>query len=465
VTDTIELSATALIEEYRAKRLSPVEATQATFDRIAALDDQLNAFCHLDQDAAMASARESEARWSKGEPVGRLDGIPISVKDTIMLKGWPFMRGSRTSDPRQLPDEDAPAVERLRQHGAVLVGKTNTPEFGWKGTTDSELFGITRNPWDRERTPGGSSGGAAASVAAGVTPLALGTDGAGSIRIPCSFSGLFGIKATAGRVPVAPVAPFGSLAHVGPIARNVTDAALMLNALKGWDSRDWYALPDDATDYSEVIGDSVDGLKIAYSPTFGYARVDDEVGAIVATAARAFGELGAIVEQVDKPFDDPTEILWAHWRVGLALLLTLFTPEQIELLEAGLVETAREGPGLPVMDYAAAIHGRRQLGIHMGRFHQSYDLLLSPTLAVPAFGVGRLAPEGFDGEPCFGWTPFTYPFNLTRQPAASVLCGFTQAGLPVGLQIVGPPLREDLVFRAARSYEAAHSWGDRRPPV
>src|SRR5450432_1950651 len=236
-------SATELVRRYRARELSPVEVTQAVLARIRELNTRLNAFCLIDEAGALASARASEARWMKSAPIGCVDGVPASIKDLILTRGWPTLRGSRTVDREGPWLEDGPATARLRENGAVLLGKTCTPEFGWKGTTDSALTGITRNPWNREKTPGGSSGGSAAALAARFSPLALGTDGGGSIRIPASFSGVFGLKPSFGRVPAYPLSPFGTVAHVGPQARSVEDLALMLTVMSRPDARDWTSLP------------------------------------------------------------------------------------------------------------------------------------------------------------------------------------------------------------------------------
>src|SRR5256884_4396387 len=274
--DLCALTATELLDGYRKHELSPVEVTRAALERIEKLNPVLNAF-NLVSDHALEDAKASEARWMSGQPKGLLDGVPASIKDIILTKGWPTLRGSKTVDPKGPWHDDAPATARLREHGAVLLGKTTTPEFGWKGVTDSPLTGITRNPWNPAKTPGGSSGGAAAAVAAGMGPLAVGTDGGGSIRIPCSFTGLFGIQPTLGRVPAWPPSPMGTIAHVGPIARNVTDTALMLNVLSLPDARDWHALPYEVRDYRTTLEHGVQDLRIAFSPDLGYAKVDGEV--------------------------------------------------------------------------------------------------------------------------------------------------------------------------------------------
>ena len=463
--DLAFLSASELVERYRAGTLSPVEATRAVLDRIERLNGRLNAYCLVDEDGAMAAARESEGRWRKGEPRGLVDGVPTSIKDLVLTRGWPTLRGSKTVDPEQPWDEDAPATARLREHGAVLLGKTTTPEFGWKGVTDSPLTGITRNPWNLDRTPGGSSGGAAAHVAAGMGQLAVGTDGGGSVRIPAAFSGIVGLKPSFGRVPAFPLSPFGTLSHVGPMARTVADAALMLTVLAGGDARDWHALPRhrNGTDYRRGLDDGVAGLKVAFSPTLGYARVDPEVAALTAAAARAFEDLGARVEEIDPGFENPEDVFRLHWYAGAANGLRALSPEQMALVEEPLVRIVEKGRGMALLDYLDAVNRRGALGVHMKLFHERFDLLLTPALAVPAFAVGQLTPDG--GDEWMSWTPFSYPFNLTQQPALSVPCGFTAEGLPVGLQIVGPMHGDRLVLRAGKAYEAAHPTTDRRPPL
>jgi aspartyl-tRNA(Asn)/glutamyl-tRNA(Gln) amidotransferase subunit A len=298
-TDLADCTATELLQLYRTQQASPLEATESVLARIAKVDPALNAFCVVDPDAARAAARASTERWRKGAPQDLLDGVPVSIKDLILTKGWPTLRGSRTIDPKQPWDVDAPSVARLRDAGAVLVGKTTTPEFGIKGTTDNTLTGVTRNPWNPQMTPGGSSGGACAAVASGMGPLAIGTDGAGSIRIPSAFCGIPGIKPSFGRVPAFPLSPMGTVAHIGPHARSVEDLALALTVLSRPDARDWTSLPYDPRDYRVGLNDGVRGLRVAFSPDLGYVKnVDPEVAAAVRRAADAFAALGAHVEEV-----------------------------------------------------------------------------------------------------------------------------------------------------------------------
>ena len=457
-TDPAMLSAAELRQLYHTGQLSPVETARAVLRRIERFDPQVNAFCLVDEERALAAARASEARWHKGEPCGLVDGVPATIKDLVLTRHWPTLRGSLVIDRDQPWDEDAPATARLREHGAVLIGKTTTPEFGWKAVTDCALTGITRNPWDTGRTPGGSSGGAAVAAALGMGALHVGTDGGGSIRIPAGFTGVFGLKPSFGRVPAYPASPFGTVAHVGPMTRTVGDAALMLNVLALPDSRDWFALPYDSRDHRIGLDDGVRGLRIAFSPTLGFVEVDAEVAELVAGAAAAFVELGAIVEQVDAVMDDPIDIFVPHWYVGAANLLRGFSAEQRAQMDEGLQEIAAAGAQIPLMDYLTAMRRRSELGAAMRRFHETYDLLLTPTLPLAAFEAGKERPDPARQPRWINWAPFSNPFNLTQQPAASVPCGLTAAGLPVGLQIVGPMHADALVLRAARAFEAARPW-------
>jgi aspartyl-tRNA(Asn)/glutamyl-tRNA(Gln) amidotransferase subunit A len=467
MTDVAYLTASEMLAGFRAGSLTPVEATEAVLARIAEADPVVNAYRLVLADQAIADARESAERWRRGEPRGRLDGVPVSVKDVLLTRGRPTLRGSRTIDPAQAWPEDSPAVARVRENGAVVVGKTTTPELGWKGVTDSPLTGITRNPWDPSRTPGGSSGGAAAAVALGMAPLALGTDGGGSVRIPAGFTGVFAHKPTYGRVPHFPASPFGTLAHVGPITWSVADAALLLDVISGPDNRDWSALPPPGEpaggSAGEPAGGEIRGLRVAFSATLGYASVDPEVAALVAAAAGVFAELGAHVESVDPGFADPVEEFHVLWFAGAAKSIESLSPARRAELDPGLLEVSERGVRHSALEYLTATACRMELGRLMGRFHEDYDLLLTPTLPIPAFAAGREVPAGSAEPRWTSWTPFTYPFNMTQQPAASIPCGFTEAGLPVGLQVVGPRHADARVLAACRAFELARPWQDRRP--
>lgn len=457
-TDLCALTATDLLEGYRKKLFSPVEATRAVLDRIERLNPVLNAFVLVARKEAMAAAKASESRWRVGHPMGQLDGVPVSIKDLLLTRGWPTLRGSKTVDPRGPWNDDAPCVARLREHGAVILGKTATPEFGWKGVTDGPLSGITRNPWNPKMTPGGSSGGGAAAVASGMGPLTVGTDGGGSIRIPCAFTGLFGIKPSFGRVPAWPLSPMGTVAHVGPMTRSVADAALMMNVITLPDSRDWHSLPWDPRDYRVGLDDGVKGLRIAYSADLGYAQVDPEVAKIVKKAVRAFTDLGAVVENEDPGFGDALQLFADHWFPGAASVVRSIPAAKRKLMDRGLLEVARDGEKVTTAQYLDAVKRRGALGGLMNHFHTRFDLLVTPTLPLPAFKAGREVSGLMKEKRWTDWTPFSYPFNLTQQPAATVPCGLTKSGLPVGLHIVGPRYADALVLRAARAFESTHPY-------
>ncbi|MGH6720080.1 MAG: amidase [Alphaproteobacteria bacterium] len=463
--DVAWLAAAELVAAYRARRLSPAEVVDALLKRIDALEPRLNAFCFREASKTREAAKAAEERWAKGEPMGPLDGVPTTIKDVLLTSGWPTLRGSKTVDRWQTWDEDAPTVARLREAGAVFLGKTTTPEFGWKGVTDSPRSGVTRNPWNTAMTPGGSSGGSAAAVAAGLGPLTVGTDGGGSIRIPCGFSGLVGLKPTFGRVPAYPASPFGTLAHVGPMTRTVGDAALMMTVLTRPDARDGYALPADGRDYSLGLDDGVRGLRIAFSPDLGFVRVDAEVAAAVARAVQALDDAGAVLERADPGFDNPQEMFRTLWYAGAAGLFRTISAQKRRQVDPGLLEVVAEGEGLSARDLLSAEKARAALGSRMNLFHERHDLLVTPTLPIVAFEAGREVPEGWWHPRWFTWTPFTYPFNLTRQPAVSVPCGLSSGGLPIGVQIVGALGADALVLRAARALERAMPWADRRPSL
>ncbi|MEI9993263.1 MAG: amidase [Rhizomicrobium sp.] len=462
--DPHEFTASELSALFASRDLSPVEVAEACLTRIEGLDAQVNAFCHIDAGTSLAQAEASEARWLAGAPLSPLDGVPVAVKDLLVTKGWPTRRGSLTVDPGAYIDTDAPTVARLREAGAVLIGKTTTPEFGWKGTNDSPLTGITRNPWNTDKTPGGSSGGSAAALAARFCALALGTDGGGSIRIPASFTNTYGLKPSFGRVPAYPLSPFGTLAHVGPMSRTVLDSAMLLNVVARPDARDWYSLPYGPTDYAAGIEAPLAGKRIAFSPRMGFAtRILPEIETLVAAAAKRFEALGAHVEPVDPPGGDPSEIFRTLWWSGAGLLLGEYPEEKKKQLDPGLRRMAEEGYAYSKKEYLEANLARGAYGSAMRQFMEKYDFLLTPQLATTAFDVDKLSPFEDDGNAWMAWTPFTTPFNLTQQPAASVPCGFTSDGLPVGLQIVGKMFDDAGVLAASYAYESADPHYDKTP--
>jgi len=460
-----QMTATALSAAYSANKLSPVEVAEAFLRRIETLDPKINSFCVVDRKTSLAQAAESEKRWRKGAPLSPLDGIPVAVKDILLTKGWATLRGSCTVDPKGPWEEDAPTVARLKEDGAVMIGKTTTPEFGWKACTDSQLTGVTRNPWNTNKTPGGSSGGSSAALAARLVPLALGTDGGGSIRIPASLSGITGLKPSFGRVAAYPLSPFGTVAHVGPMARTVGDLALMMNSIAKPDPRDWHNLPYEGKDYTKGVGDGVKGKRIAFSLTLGgKPKIVPEVETLVKAAAKQFEVLGALVEQADPDMTEAGEIFRTLWWAGAGFALGGLPDDKKALLEPALREVADEGAKMPLRTYLVANSNRGALGSRMRVWMAKYDFLITPAVATPAFDTGKLQPDDTAGNAWLDWTPFSYPFNLTQQPAASVPCGFTKDGLPVGLQIVGRMYDDSGVLRAARAYEAANPLFDKAPP-
>lgn len=457
------LPVSALRKAYLRKDLSPVEVTRAAIAQIERLEPQLNAFAiQAAPEDLLAQAAEAERRWQDGSPLGPLDGIPITIKDAIRTKGWPTLAGSHTINPDQPWTEDSPAVARARESGAIFLGKTTTPEFGWKAVTDSPKYGITRNPWNFDRTPGGSSGGSAAALAAGIGHAAIGTDAAGSVRIPASLCGLVALKATTGRIPTYPPSALWRMGHIGPICRTVDDTAMMLNLLSQPDARDWSALPPAREDF-EARRRSLAGLKIAYSPTLGYAQVMPEIAQIVESAVHQLEALGATVELIDAPFPDPTPAAMTLFAAGIVHSQQHLDDAALAKLDPHLRAVIEDSASLDREAYMSAVDRQIALTRNNRLFHQTYDLLVTPTLAVAAFEVGRNVPSGYDTVNWMSWTPFTYPFNLTGQPAATVPCGLTAEGLPVGLQFVGDLYGDGLVLQAARLFEAVSPFGHALP--
>lgn len=447
-----EMTAVELVAAYGSSELSPVEATDAVVDRIEAADGDLNAFCLVDRESALVQARASQERWHAGHPQGLLDGVPISIKDIFLTQGWPTLRGSKAINPDQPWDVDSPVAARLRADGMVFVGKTTTPELAWKGVTDSPLTGITRNPADPSTTAGGSSGGAAAAVAAGMGPVAVGTDGGGSVRIPASFCGIVGFKPTHGRISMFPASPFGPLAHAGPMTRTVEDTALLMDILSMPDPRDPTSLAPPTRTFRGELARDLTGLHVAYSRDLGFVDLDDEVGRVVDAAVARVAAAGMAVDAADPGFEDPLAAFELLWATGAATLLRGM-PGARESIDPGLGRVWDEGETSSGVDYLQARGVAAQLGITMGAFHEQHNLLLTPTMPIVAFEAGHDVPPGSGMRGWPDWTPYTYPFNMTQQPAISIPCGTTAAGLPVGLQIVGPRHSDDLVLAAARWIE------------
>ena len=447
------MSVAELRRRVVSKSISPVELTRRALAKAEATQGNLNAFFVILPEAALAAAKAAEDAVMRSQPLGLLHGLPFSAKDLMAVAGVPYASGSLTMA-KNVAAVDAPAVERAKAAGAILIGKTTTSEFGCKPVGDSPLTGITRNPWNLAKTPGGSSAGAAASVAAGITPFALGTDGGGSIRIPCCFTGLAGIKAQFGRVPVWPASATPTLAHVGPIARSIGDAALILTSIGGYDPRDPFSVSAAMPDVLGACRASVAGLRIAFSPTLGYARPAPEVVAIVTSAARVFEELGGTVDHVDKVFDkDPSDLWTAEFYAGAGTRLRPFVEKERDLLDPAVAEVLEAALSQDLRDYYEKVFERYALRDKMRTFFETYDLLLSPVLPVTSLDLGKNIPDQLPDRNLVSWVYYTYPFNLTGQPAATVCAGIAADGMPVGLQIVGRALGEYDVVRAAAAYE------------
>jgi aspartyl-tRNA(Asn)/glutamyl-tRNA(Gln) amidotransferase subunit A len=431
-----------------------VEVTQAYLLRITELDPALRAFITVAAESALAQAQASAERWARGQSLGPLDGIPLALKDNMDVAGLPCTAGTQALAQR-VPSQDATVWQRLAQAGAVLLGKLNMHEAALGATTDNAVFGRCMNPLREGHTPGGSSGGSAAAVAAHLCAAALGSDTMGSVRIPAAFCGNFGLKPSFGRVPAYPLSPMGTVAHLGPHTMSVRDAALMTNVLKQPDARDWTSLPPDASDYTVGLEDGIRGLRIAYSPTLGYAQnVHPEISAAVHAAVQQLQALGAHVEQIDPGFEDPLEITTGLWFLGAYTVWKGLSAEQQAVADPDFQAEAELGAQLSALQIQQLNQRRGVLGSHMRQFMQRFDLLVTPAVSIPAFEARAAGTVAMDPVSMLGWTPFSYPFNLTQQPAITVPCGLTMSGLPMGLQIVGPMFGDALVLRAARAYES-----------
>ena len=469
------MDALGLAELIQKKQLSPVEVIDAVLERMTTLEPALHAFCTPTPDNARADARRIEAELVAGNTVGPLAGIPIGIKDLVLTKGVRTVSGS-WAYADYIPDEDDIVVERLKAAGAVVIGKINVPEFGYSGVTENPVFATTCNPWNTDLTPGGSSGGSGAAVAAGIGPVAIGSDGGGSIRIPSSFCGLYGIKPSMGRVPLYPgcrderypgVSSWESLEHLGPMSRTVVDSALLLSVIAGYDDRDRLSLPDADFDWLTAPQGDIAGLRVAYSPDWGYAAVDPQVRELVGAAVRVFEQdLGCTVEEAHPGWDDPGPAFW-----GLVALETdlrgmrAMADDLGDKMSPHLVEMLRMD--FSAEDLNAGILARKHVYNKMWRFMRKYDLLLTPTMCVPPYPTGLQAPASIDGRIAgpLDTIAFTFPFNMTGQPASTVPAGWTDDGLPVGMQIVGRRLDDALVLRASAAFEAAAPWRDRWPPM
>ena len=463
--DLLYKSAVELRDLVVAKEISPVELLDQSLARMEEVEPKLNNFVTTTEDIAHAAAKKAEKAILNNDSPGLLHGLPISIKDLIAMGGVRWTFGSKASADN-IAALDAPAVERVRNEGGVIIGKTTTSEFGCKAVGDSPLTGITRNPWDLAKTPGGSSAGAAASVAVGVTPFALGTDGGGSVRIPASLTGLFAVKAQFARVPIFPEAATPTLAHVGPIARTVRDAALLLTAVAGFDRRDPFAVAEPVPDFLAACDQPVKGMRVAWSPTLGYARPMSDVVELCEQAVKTLEDLGCEVELVDNVMErDPIDMWMSEFYAGVGTRLNTVLTERPELLDPAVAEVLGGALDRTLEEYWTQVFNRYRFREEMRQFMEKYDLLVSPVLPVPAFDVGLNLPPQMPVANVISWVSYTYPFNLTGQPGASLPVGFTGEGLPVGLQLISKAIRETDIFRVAAALEAARPWIDKKPPM
>lgn len=469
IGELARLSAAALIEGYRARRFSPVEVVEEVIDALGRTDSLCNVMVTPMFEEARAAARTATDAWTRGNPPGALTGIPVTVKDLIFVAGVPAAGGAPALD-KFVPTADAAVVTALRRAGAVITCKTTTCESGYKLTADSPVSGITRNPWRLDRTSGGSSGGAAAALAAGCGPLAVGTDGVGSIRVPSSFCGVFGLKPTFGFVPRAPgffPPSWASLAHTGPMGRTVRDVANLLEVIAGHDARDGASLPLTAPRYDTRPG-RLDGLRIAHSPAFGFAAVAPDVRAAFDAAVATLAALGASVD--DGKFGLDPEVLEG------VIKPIAYTEQAAAVIARDDAWTARSDPeyrdviargrAYRGIDYVDAMHRRTQLRAKFLGLFEHADILVTPAVAVTAFGAGELGVDRIDGRDVdihLGWSPFSWPINLTGLPAATIPCGHDRDGMPIGLQIVAPWLGEQAIFRVAAALEEALASDTRWP--
>ena len=436
----------------KKKEISPVEILKETLENLNKLETKLNSFAHLDVEGAKKLAAESEKRMLSNKLISDLDGIPTSIKDLVAQKDMPLRFGSKTT-PDKNCEVDAPSVERLRNAGAVLLGKSTTSEFGCKAVGDSPLTGITRNPWNLDLTTGGSSCGAAAMVSAGIVPYAIGTDGGGSIRIPASLTGLFGIKANFGRVPVYPVSATPTLAHVGPLCRNVEDACTILKIISGSNWKDPFSVSEKVPDFSEEIKKKKK-FKIAWSPTLGYAKPEKEVLEKLNKAIDNIKTLGHEVELIDNIFEkDPVNLWNAEFYAGVGTKLKQVIEKSPDLIDPPILEVLKIAITQEMGSYYGSVFERYAIREKMRIFFEKYDLLITPTLPCPAFKAGQNVPENFPDRNIVSWVYYTYPFNLTGQPAASINAGFSANNLPIGMQIISKTNKEVDILNLAKHFE------------
>ncbi len=461
-------SATELIGLIRSGEISPLELMKETINRVESVNPILNAFTTIYPEQALERARAVTEAIASGKEVGPLAGLPIGVKDLEDVNGMVTSYGA-VPFKDNVANADSVQVERLKKAGAIVLGKTNTPEFGFTGFTRNRVYGVTRNPWNTEMTPGGSSGGSAAALAGGMVSIATGSDGGGSTRIPASYSGCYGIKTTPGRIPLGPrpILSNETIAVMGPLTRTVEDAALILDCVVGYHPSAPESIPHPGKSYVENLDKLPSGLKIAFSPTLGYARGQHDVMSQVEEAVKSFEEMGHKVELWEDGIPDPAEAWAMLMNCGSFYMAKDILEEHRKELGFTLVKALDQAKSYTTTDFVECYKVRAELNRILWKLFDQYDILITPTMPTEAFAAKGPPPAEIDGHPIslLMAVAFTYPFNLSGHPAASVRAGLTKNGLPAGLQIVAPHYREDLILQASRAYERERPWNDNWPEI
>ncbi len=471
--DLWKYSALDLLKLYKSKKTSPVEVVKSIIVRIKSINHKVNAFTEFNEAKILKQAKLSSERWAKNKIKGRLDGVPVSIKDLILTKDYSTYRGSLIKSLPNYSKKDAPVVRRIKESGGIILGKTSTPEFGHKGTTQSKKYGKTANPWDLQTNAGGSSGGACAAVSAGMGPLAVGTDGGGSVRIPASFCGLFGHKPTFGKIPAYPISPFGTVANIGPISRSVRDSAILMNVIAKPDTDDWHSLPLENKDYEKNNIVDVKSIKIGYLKTWGMDKyfenfkVEEEVQNKVNQAVSYLKKDGLKINHIKTlnwP-NNPANIFKTMWHLGAANLARKIDKKEFSKIDKNFIKFINLGKKCDVFDLMDAEAKRAENGTYISSLFKKYDVLIGPTLPVVPFDINRNIPKDWNQRDLFCWTPFTYPFNLTKNPAATINCNFSEGHLPIGLQIVAPMYKDFICFKVSMYFEKVFSLTNQWPHI
>ena len=463
------MSACNMAEKIRTQEISSLEITETIIERIQKINPIINAYCTTTFEIAKEMAKKADERVKKGEKMGTINGIPTSLKDIIETEGIKTTYGSKMYE-NFAPEEDAIVVKRLKDAGCVIMGKTNTPEFAFSGITDNPVFGVSKNPWNLERTTGGSTGGGAAAIASGLGPLAVGTDAGGSIRIPSALCGIYGLKPSFGRVPTYPYVILHSrtINHYGPLVRYVEDAALMLDVMKGPDDNDRLSLPDQNISYLDSIDNKSNKLKIGYSLDLGYAKVlDPDVEKCVLNSIDKFEQFGWTTEQAKIKIRKAEMAFYTLYTVDFGYDLKPKFKEWKDKIDPDLLKLAEGGLGYSGIDVMRAMDQRRIIYDTINSFFKEYDILITPTTAIPAFELGIMYPPVINGKNVSptGWQPFTLPFNLTGHPAGTVPCGWSSEGLPIGMQIVGKRFDELTVLQVSKAFQDIAPWQEKTPEL